>query len=259
MKQSKIKKLKCSRHEDDRDISEYVFWYTKTTMEYYVDIYECIICREILQKSIDRQNKIREHNERQNEHSYNKNLIKRKKYLDKREESRKKDIWDDEVKNELWKGTKLKGHNKSKYKDSIPKEVLQLTRATMKLKRLIKSLKDKNNEIINLEKQKIEQEEFEKNKDYVFCKKHGTLKIENVIKSGISKWTGMQQYKCKFCMKNLRDDYYLRRKDYVLKKCKEYKNNNKDKVKITRDKYRDKLNAKNNKYETTERQGSTSN
>jgi transposase-like protein len=77
------------------------------------------------------------------------------------------------------------------------------------------------------------------------CKKHGKLSQDNLIKKGKNK-NGSQRFRCKQCMKGLHRAYYEKNKDKLLRKTKQYREENKELVKkwkrndqiINREKYR---------------------
>lgn len=176
-----------------------------------------------------------------------------------REKSRREEIWDDTVKNELAKGIKLKGRQKYLYKEAIPKEVLQLKRAQMKLEILIKQIgdnikKESESQLSESERnrKKEENEIARLNRPLVDCMHHGLLYLKDVIKGGKSRWTGEQRYKCRQCMSDLHRKYYGRKKEYVLLKCANYRANNAEKVKESKQKYWRKKNGKNKEHEGIE-------
>ena len=247
-KPNKIKKMKCYYHEDNRDISEYVFWCTDTRRharkKQDIDLWECKKCKEHHKRQIDRENRIREHNEKQYQESRKRYNIRYEKKLEKLEKSRKENIWDDEVRHELSIGLKLNSDQRYLYKEKIPKQVLQLKRATMRLERLIKNIKENHKTKKELEKEAIKKLK----RPLVECRKHGALFLKDVIKGGKSRWTGEQRYKCRQCMSDLHRDYYRRRKDYVLMKHAEYRKNFPEKRKETKIKSWRKHHGKENEF-----------
>src|SRR3954463_13227772 len=110
---NKICKMKCAYHDDDRDISEYVFSHTDIRInqkkKHPIDKYECIRCREHLLRSIHRSDRIRDHNRKQEDEAYERMVERRNKRNAKKQASIKNDIWDRVVRDELCKGMKLKG------------------------------------------------------------------------------------------------------------------------------------------------------
>jgi hypothetical protein len=246
---NKITKMKCAFHEDNRDISEYIFWHIDKRKKNHIIFYECKKCKEHLNKTLDRQRRIKEHNKKQEEIAYNRMVNRIHKKQIKRQKSIKEDLWDFVVENELCKGIKLHGQQRQKYIESIPKEVIQYVRAVMKLQRLIedkkKSIQDSKKEQIrtfkeNEEKKRIEIERL--NRPLVKCKKHGSLFRENVIQAGKNK-SGSPQFKCKQCQHTMHSNYYEKNKEKVLKKCANYRHNNPEKVKQWRINYKEKLNG----------------
>ncbi len=144
---NKIKKQKCyGGHSQDRDLNEYTFWVTDIRKKNHVDIYECKKCKEQLERDIDRQNRIKAHNNKQQEDAYNRFKIKMDKKIFRLEKSKKEGLWDCVIKNELTKGLKLTGHNKYLYQQKITKDIIQLKRATINLKTLISKIKENKND-----------------------------------------------------------------------------------------------------------------
>ncbi len=70
------------------------------------------------------------------------------------------------------------------------------------------------------------------------CIKHGALTIDKIIKSGVK--SGIQQYKCKQCMKESHVRYYEKNKEYVANKTKAYKKANMEKYKELNKRYAEK-------------------
>jgi hypothetical protein len=243
---NKIKKRKCYYHDDDRDLTEYVFWVTdirrNQKKKYDIDIWECKKCKENLERDIAREKRMREHNDRQRQEAIIRSDLRHTEWLEKRNKSMREDIWDSEIRNELCKGLKIHGITKYKYKESIPKDILRLKRAQMKLERLIDEVKRGKRT-----KKQIETERLTKH--LVDCKKHGKLFLKDVIKGGKSKWTDEQLYKCRKCMSDLHRDYYDRKKEYVREKQTEYRMKYPEKRKETAKKYRRKFDGNNNKHE----------
>lgn len=222
---NRIKKNKCSDHADNRDMSEYVFWHTDIRKEKHVDIYECRICRERLDRSLDRQERMRDHNKKQNAIADDIATARYRKKRLKRLKSIEFDLWDFTVRKELSKGMKLKGRAKIEFEDSIPKEVLQLARATMKLNYAIQRIK-KNlpslKQIEEAEKLKQAEESRAAQKPLMRCAKHGDLFWSAAIKSG-KEPSGRQRYKCKECMKAIHADNYKRNKEKITQAHALYK------------------------------------
>lgn len=235
---NQIKKRKCSYHADDRDMSEYFFSHTDIRKVKHFDIYECIKCQEHLDRAIDRSDRIREHNKKQNEAADEISTDRYRKKRLKIQKSIENDLWDFTVKKELSKGMKLKGQARIIFEDNIPKEVLQLARATMKLNKAIYRIK--NNlpslkEIEEAEKQRHAEESRAAQKPLMRCAKHGDLFWPNAIKSG-KEPSGRQRYKCKECMKALHADNYKRNKEKILQAHANYKEQDPEK-------YRDMKNS----------------
>lgn len=240
-----IKKLRCScgAKTSHRDLSEYYFHMTDYKGR---DLYECKKCKDWMDKYFDRERRKQDNNERQYEESIKIRDAKFSKKLKKLQKSKEQDIWDDEVRNELCKGLKLTGLVKYQFKESIPKELLQIKRASMQLDRIIKSTRKSEQE-----NKELKQKEIEKlNQSLIECKKHGSLFLIDVIRSGQRR--GMQQYKCRQCMQDLHRDHYQRNKENILKKQAEYRINNLEKVKEIKNKSRKKMNVKNNQHEVIE-------
>ncbi len=114
------------------------------------------------------------------------------------------------------------------FQESLPKELLRLKRASMKLSRLIK-------ERVYISRTPL-----------VKCPNHGELFLKDVIKSGKIKRTGEQQYKCKVCMSKFHKKHYQDNKEKVLGNNSQYRKNNPDKIKELWKNYKEKLNGKNN-------------
>lgn len=164
------------------------------------------------------------------------------KVRERQEDRRKRqlnDLWDFIVIDELARGTGLKGEERRLFKESLPKELLQLKRASLKLQRLIdqkkKGIKDK--------KDKLKQ-------PLIKCYKHGGLYLKDVIKAGICPSSGEQKYKCRECMRNIKKNYYENNKTYVLEKTAKYRAENPDKIKEIKANYnRKQKHGKNRKHE----------
>jgi hypothetical protein len=259
----KKRRMKCRAHKaKNRSWDDYYFAYKNNEG---VHIYLCIECKETNEKELERLERINENRRIQIEESYKIYLEKFNIKLEKRQRSQKEDLWDFVVRDELTKGMGLKGDKKYLFWESIPKEVLQLKRAGMKLDRLIKKIQDAPRDKIRQEQEKREEEERkrqeaieEANRTLVLCGKHGPLPLPNVIKSGKTKETGRQRYKCRQCMSDLHRNYYLKRKEYVLKKHAEYRGKNAERVKEIKSKSRRKCNAKDKDHENASRQSVTS-
>lgn len=246
---NKIKKRRCAYHSTSRDLSEYSFWVTDRRWKNPVDVYECKLCKERLDRDIERSEKIRSHNKKQNEEASRERNILWEKKSAKRIKSISEDIWDFVVQDYLCKDLKLKWPLKHVYKESIPKEILQLTRSHMRLQRLIDDMKKSMRNVQSIESEKERQSKL--NKPLMNCRLHGKLFKDDIIKGGKSRWTGDQRYKCKRCMRDLHRDYYLRKKEYVSNKCADYRKTNPEKVKETKKKSKEKCNGKNSEHETT--------
>lgn len=67
------------------------------------------------------------------------------------------------------------------------------------------------------------------NKILKSCKKHGDLEKKDLIKKSIDK-KGVQKWRCKHCMSDLHKENYKKNKEKVLKKCKLYREENKELV-----------------------------
>lgn len=119
--------------------------------------------------------------------------LERKKHVD--------ELSDDYVK-EL-----LKAQFKSDI-DALPKEILDVKRVIVLIKREQKRLK----------------------KAVKHCQKHGKLSLSQVNKSRINK-SGNYNYKCKICQRELHAQNYERKKNDVLARQREYKQKNPEKVK----------------------------
>ena len=198
---NKIRIKKCMKHH------WHLYWkapnpiyYTSYETKQGTTIYTCKDCHEKISRNL----------------KWIKESLKNEREKKKKNDMEK--LVDKYVVKELIKGSKgLK-------RDKIPKSLIEIKRATLKLKRLIKK----------------------KNDPLIECKKHGSLFLKNVIKSGKGRLIGEQRYKCRECMRELHKNYYQRNKDYVLNKCSDYKKNNPDKIKEIRIKYKEKNNDKNN-------------
>ncbi len=235
---NRIKKEKCFVHANDRDISEYVFWHTDIRKPKHVDIYRCKMCKDQLEKDLDRERRIKEHNDKQREESCRRMWIRIDKKAGKRKKSMTDNLWDCVVEKELLKGEKNKNV-------IFPKDMLSLKRAAMKLSRLIKNKKEEAKKEKELNEEKLKKSR----QPLVRCPKHGSLFILDVIKSGMSRINGEQQYKCRKCMRDMHKAHYENNKEEVLKKQSIYRANNPEKVKEIRNKSWRKSNDKNNKHE----------
>ena len=71
------------------------------------------------------------------------------------------------------------------------------------------------------------------------CIKHNTSNEKDFIKAGLER-SGAQRYKCKFCQQLLRKNNYLRNKERLYLKHKQWKENNKERSKELNKIYRDK-------------------
>ena len=72
------------------------------------------------------------------------------------------------------------------------------------------------------------------------CKKHGELKQEDIIKRGKHR-SGNPAIRCRLCMKELHANHYKRNKEKVAKKNKEYKQNNREKIREITNNYYAKI------------------
>lgn len=94
------------------------------------------------------------------------------------------------------------------------------------------------------------------------CKKHGDLTANDLIKKG-KLASGNQAYRCKKCMKELHSKNYANKKEIILKKIKEYKELNKERVKSWKKAYakkhlerdRDKKRARDHKLYLKSKKG----
>lgn len=238
---TKIKKIKCGSHANERDISEYYFAFQVT---HIVDHYECKHCKDELDAQIERERKSREHNRKQEDEAYKRYQERSNKKMQERQRSIKEDIWDFVVKNELCKGIKLTGELKYAYKENIPKEILQLKRASMKLERLINGIKKGEISKVTTEKEWKKMEIERLKHPLVNCHQHGQLFIKDVVKAGKSKWTGRILYKCKICLKRMQREHYEKNKEDVLEKNKVYRVNNPEKIKQIRKAYKENKRGK---------------
>lgn len=247
----KTKKIRCRGGHKNKGLTNHFLSYiSNDNIEYYY----CNDCREEEVKLDNRLKRINDHNSRQKHEA---SLIYQQKQEDRqreRERSIKEDLWDHVVEKELRKGIK------DNYKIKFPKELLQLKRAAMKFERLIKEMKKGKKNKLELEQKTLEEkkilelEEIERLKRPLLnCNTHGFIYLKDAIKGGISRWTGSQRYKCRACMQETHRDYYERKKEYVLKKCADYRANNSDIVKDKKRKYWRKKRDEANKYKGIER------
>lgn len=156
MAKSNKRRMRCASHKSaGRSWTDYYLSYTSSDgIEYYY----CRECRANADKELARLEKIIANEKKQKIESYSKYWEKYYKRENERLKSQKEDLWDFVVKNELLKGMKLKGIQRQLCWEAIPKELIQLKRATMKLQRKIISAKEiKKNELI----EKIEKERLE--------------------------------------------------------------------------------------------------
>ena len=248
---SKIKRLRCGNHvAKDRSLASYIFYFESRDGLLF---YKCAACK--LEEAIidERDTRIMANEKKQREDADAISLLKHNERYAYREKSQREGIWDYEVHANLIRGML------NKHLIKFPKELLQYKRALMKLDRLIiskkKEIADRNKEIRQDEIKRIE----ELNRPLVRCITHGQLFADKVIKAGKSKWTGIQQYKCRECMSNAHRNHYEKNKENVLIKTKNYRINNPKKIKEIRRIYKEKLNAKDKKYATIETDSSSSN
>lgn len=220
------------------------------------EVWRCRECKEEDDKWLaeyDEQKALERINYEDWKYSFWKEIFDREEALKKRQ---KDELWDCYVKKTMFIGVKGSGLMK------IPKELLQLKRATIRLNRLIDKAKEAQKEAIENQKKEAEKEAYRQRKlkgVLVQCKKHGALFLKDVIKGGKSRWTGEQRYKCRACMKDTHRNYYERRKDYVLAKHAEYRKENPEKVKETKAKSWRKCNGKNKEHDPIEGKSTTSN
>lgn len=154
------------------------------------------------------------------------------------------------VRDYLAKGNKLKGKLKYIFKELIPKEVLQLTRATIKLQNKInKNRQLQKDEIQNRNKKELEEIE-RKNIPLKKCLKHGDLFLPDLIKSGKSRWTGGQLYKCRQCMRIFHKTHYLANREKILSAHDKYRQENTEKYREIKNKSKRKMYALNQKKYT---------
>jgi hypothetical protein len=57
------------------------------------------------------------------------------------------------------------------------------------------------------------------------CKKHGELYMDDLIKEGFNS-KGQQNYRCKKCSKERRDNHYKKNRDKIMEKQRQYRTNN---------------------------------
>lgn len=132
--------------------------------------------------------------------AYGKELLKERREKEKQEAKDK--LLDTYVIKELLKGTK------GVKRDKIPKALIEMKRTQLLLNKVIKKKTD----------------------PIIECPTHGDLYLKDVIKAGKSRYTGIQNYKCRVCHQQIKKEYYKRNKEYVLAKCQEYKNKNPEKI-----------------------------
>lgn len=131
----KRQRMRCQNHKATKRKWDY---YEFSYVDYRgYEIYRCIECQILLAQEIKKYEEEmiieRKREELESLKRYQEALEKEKKFKQKI----KDELWDCEVQRYLALGTKLTGLNRDKYKNIIPKEVLQLARATIKLQRAI--------------------------------------------------------------------------------------------------------------------------
>ncbi len=186
------RRQRCLYHKaTDRSWDQYFFAF----IDYKgVEIWRCKQCEESQQKSIDNNRKRLHIQEKCRHERWEKTQIQ----IQKRSEDIKKNMWDCFVISQLVKETKLHGYNVQTYIDIIPKELIQLKRAIIKLQRLIDekkgiikdyrkkqtlAMKDHSRHHINSSNWNHEYSVF-------YCPKH-FIKMECINK----------QIRCKLCIK----------------------------------------------------------
>lgn len=233
---NKKKRLQCRKHySKGRGWDDYVFSYTRNEVDYYY----CKPCWEYNEQWLAKRKIIEERERVQKEEAFQRWMLKTEQRRQERERRSKEDLWDCVVRKELLKGIK------NSWKIEVPKELLQLKRASMKLERLInekkKGIRDKKEEF----KGKLKK----LNEHLLICKKHGYIYLKDAIKSGKSRWTGEQKYKCQKCMKDLHNQYYEKKKEYLARKHAEYREKNKEKLIKSKADYWRRMRDKNNEHE----------
>ena len=108
---------------------------------------------------------------------------------------------------DLYVATVLRS-GKHAIKGDIPKELIEVKRAVIRLKRAVKDAK----------------------KPLKVCGRHGDLFKDDLIKSGVKR-NGEQQYKCKKCMADYHKQHYELNKLSVKLKHQKYRTENREKVK----------------------------
>lgn len=214
----KKKKISCERHYiTKRSFEHYVFRYSYGDTEYY----ECLICKDIREMQEKRYVEQRMLRDQQINKKWHDDRLRREERDRQRKINMESQLWDCYVAKEIIKGMGLKGHVKRQFINSLPKEFLQLARATIKLKRAIKcKIEDQERKhlILSREYKTI-------NTPIMKCHTHGNCYERNVIKAGLSRWTGRQLYKCKRCMADLHQRHYEKNKEKVLIQQAEYRKN----------------------------------
>lgn len=211
-KNVKKRRQRCFRHKaSERSWNEYVFGF----IDYRgVHIWRCRECKEKDDEWLARYEKRIEKERIDRDERWKKLWTKQKEKEDARRISKKEDLWDSEIRNILSIGTKLKGTQRYEYQQSMPKELLQLARATIKLQRFIKEKKD----LIGVPKTKT----IPKNIFLEKCKKHGELKIVDCVKSG-KRPDGTQKYKCRKCQRDMQHSHYRSNREKILRNHSEYR------------------------------------
>jgi hypothetical protein len=164
--------MRCGNHTvKGRTWDDYVLVDDFGTKQYFA----CKECKKEYDILAERDERIYKNEQKQKEASNEKkNKIYREKW-NKRKISRQRDLWDDALRISFLRG--MKGENA--WKTEVPKELLQLIRATMKLSRLIKIYS----------KQPIISETSK-------CKKHGS---EYLINTNINSKKKIRPIKCREC------------------------------------------------------------
>lgn len=247
----KKRRQRCEEHKaSGRSWSEYVFGF----IDYKgTEIWRCIKCKEVSDQWLIEYEIKKDKERRESQDNWRKTLDMYDEKIKARRKKMKDELWDCEVRDALTVGTKLRGDARRKFKQEIPKEVLQLARATIRLQNLTRDMKIGINQK-NQDKRDKEKEELErKNRPLKKCITHGDLFLPDVIKSGKNRWTGEQDYKCRACMKIHHATHYKNNKEKVLAAHKRYALENPEKRKESRNKSWRKMNVKNREHETIER------
>ena len=131
----KKRRARCENHKaSERSWDEYEFAYTDYKGTHIYRCHECHQKTLLWLKKYDLKKRKEEIERQEKVHKFYSEIYEREQEFLRR---RKEELWDSEIKRILTLGLRLKGRNKYDYQESIPKEVLQLTRAIIKLQRLI--------------------------------------------------------------------------------------------------------------------------